>query len=216
MRLRKVKNADLILKSHPEFVIQEPCKHKGRWRDAFASSNPVRLEIGAGKGQFIIETARRDPETNYIAIEKFDSVLVRILEKLLENPLDNVLLIQIDAAAIGTVFVPGEVERIYLNFSDPWPKRRQAKYRLTHPNFLNIYKSILQDEGKICFKTDNFAFFEYTMMSFNHDPDFRILDYSLDLTLEQQANVETEFEVRFKAQGKPIYYLEVSLSRSDT
>ncbi len=209
MRLRKVKHAQAFLDSHPESVIKHPENLKGKWKQAFANDYPIHLEIGSGKGRFIIEMAKANPTINFIAIEKFDSVIIRILEKLVVTPLENVLLIHFDAFNIDTIFSQGEIETIYLNFSDPWPKSKKAKYRLTYPTFLEKYKIILNNNSKICFKTDNFVFYEYSLMNFNKDESFRIDKRSLDLDKEQISNVETEFEIKFKRLGLPIYYIEV-------
>ncbi len=209
MRLRKVQHAQAFLDSHPEYVVSHPENLQGKWKQAFSNENPIHLEIGSGKGRFIIEMAKANPTINFIAMEKFDSVIIRILEKLLVLPLDNVLLVHFDAAFIDTIFSQGEIETIYLNFSDPWPKSKKAKYRLTYPTFLDKYKMILNNNSTIRFKTDNFAFYEYSLMNFRNDKEFLIEKQSIDLDKEQIPNVETEFEIKFKSLGLPIYYIEV-------
>lgn len=215
MRLRKVKNAKITLASHPNHVVIDPMNHYGAWQKLFSNHHPIHLEIGCGKGQFITSMAKKYPDINFIAIEKYDSVLLRVLEKLLKEPLQNLLLVHIDAEQLDKLFSKGEIETIYLNFSDPWPKKRQEKRRLTHPNFLEKYRSVLQPEGIIQLKTDNDLLFEYSMMKFNHEPDFLIQRISLDWNRECVHNVSTEFEVKFIEQGKPIFYIEVKLERTD-
>ncbi len=209
MRLRKVKHAKAFLDAHPEYVIQHPENLKGKWTQVFENDHPIHLEIGSGKGQFIIEMAKANPTINFIAMEKYDSVIIRILEKLVAFPLDNVLLIHFDAINIDTIFSHGEIEMIYLNFSDPWPKSKKAKYRLTYPAFLEKYNIILKNNAKIRFKTDNFGFYEYSLMNFQKDESFQVEKTSLDLDKELIPNVETEFETKFKSMGMPIYYIEV-------
>lgn len=215
MRLRKVKHAPELLSSFPEYVVKDPENHPGRWVERFPNRyQSIHLEIGCGKGMFITRMAKRLPGVGFIAIEKFDSVLVRVLEKLISEPLQNLLLVHADAEAIPEMFAKGEITTLYLNFSDPWPKRRQAKKRLTNPRFLDKYAEILTDGGVIRFKTDNFGFFLYSLQSFNYHDSFKIVRHSLDLKNCDLDNVTTEFEERFSALGKPIFYLEVINRRS--
>ncbi len=205
MRLRKVKHAGQTLAAHPEFMVADPLA--GHWRERFGQVAPIHLEIGIGKGKFLFETAKRHPEINYVGIEKFDSVLVRALERLLLDPLPNVKLLHMDAEALPAVFAPGEIDGLYLNFSDPWPKHHHAKRRLTSPLFLARYQAILKPGAPIRFKTDNYGFFEYTLMTLVAQ-DRKIERISLDLHGEIDIdNVETEFETRFVQQGQPIYYI---------
>ncbi len=213
MRLRKVKQAGALLAANPNLVIQEPKQHRGNWNSLFANTGPIALEIGCGKGQFVIEMAKRLPATNFIAIEKYDSVLVRVLQKLLGEPLPNLVLVLEDAERLGEMFTSGEVRQIYLNFSDPWPKRRQEKKRLSHPAFLEKYRDILQDDGHVSFKTDNFGMYRYSLLQFNKAEDFAISRLSLDLANSGIFNIKTEFEDRFTNLGQPIFHFEAIRQR---
>jgi tRNA (guanine-N7-)-methyltransferase len=211
MRLRKVKNASITLNNHPELLIQNPDFYKGKWDTLFPKNQPIHLEIGIGKGKFLFELAKLHPEINYLGIEKFDSVIVRALEKLLISPLPNVLLIYVDANRLPDLFDIGEIDKLYLNFSDPWPKNAHKKRRLTSPLFLSFYQAILRKDAVIEYKTDNFRFFEYTMMTLIEYPA-NIIKMSLDLHHEHNIeNVETEFETRFVSMGNSIYYISFQL-----
>ena len=162
MRLRNVPGArETIIEN--KFSIQQPEQMKGKWAEVFQNDHPIHIEVGMGKGQFIIEMARRNPEVNYIGIEKYSSVLVRAVEKLEDFEQDNLRLIRMDAENIEEVFDKDEVDRIYLNFSDPWPKDRHAKRRLTSTRFLERYNNILTPEGRVMFKTDNKDLFDFSL-----------------------------------------------------
>lgn len=162
MRLRNVPGArETIIEN--KFSIQQPEQMKGKWAEVFQNDHPIHIEVGMGKGQFIIEMARRNPEVNYIGIEKYSSVLVRAVEKLEDFEQDNLRLIRMDAENIEEVFDKDEVDRIYLNFSDPWPKDRHAKRRLTSTRFLERYDNILTPEGRVMFKTDNKDLFDFSL-----------------------------------------------------
>ncbi|MDT8336478.1 MAG: tRNA (guanosine(46)-N7)-methyltransferase TrmB [Candidatus Izemoplasmatales bacterium] len=212
MRLRNVKYAKELLESYPNIVVELPKTHAGKWRAVFDNENKIDLEIGSGKGKFIYEKAKNNPKINFIGVEKFDSVIVRALEKALVNPLDNLRLIRFDAQHINEVFKDNEINNIYLNFSDPWPKKRQAKRRLTSPNFLNSYTKILKINGHIHLKTDNYDLFEYSMMMLNDDKNFEIEKIILDLYQNlPEDNVQTEFEIKFIKLNKPIYYIRAKL-----
>lgn len=212
MRLRNVKYAKELLESYPNIVVENPKKHAGKWRDVFGDNKQIELEIGSGKGKFIYEKADKNPDINFIGVEKFDSVIVRALEKALITPLSNLRLIRFDATNIDEVFKDNEIENIYLNFSDPWPKKRQAKRRLTSPNFLSSYTKILKNGGHIHLKTDNYGLFEYSMMTFNDDKNFEIEKILLDLYQDlPKDNVQTEFEIKFIKLNKPIYYIRAKL-----
>ena len=213
MRLRKVKNALERLKQNDnKYFVENPEDYKGKWHELFNNSNPIHIEIGCGKGKFISELASKNPDINYIAIEKFDSVLLRCLEKVLDLNLANLKLAIIDAAMISNSFSSNEVSRIYLNFSDPWPKKCHAKRRLTSPNFLEEYKKIIVNNGEVFFKTDNRLLFEYSLESISNN-GFSISNISLDLhkDLDKYSdNIETEFEEKGSKLG-PIYRLEARL-----
>ena len=209
MRLRKIKNAYEKLLSGDRYFVSDSKSMKGKWHTLFNNSNPIHIEIGCGKGQFMMELAKRNPNINYIAIEKFDSVLLRALEKALEVDLPNLKLALIDAAMISEYFENEEVERIYLNFSDPWPKNAHAKRRLTSPSFLEQYKNILSSDGELHQKTDNRGLFEYSLESFN-SCGWSLKHISLDLHKDYEKypdNITTEFEDKWSKLG-PIYRLE--------
>lgn len=182
----------------------------GHWNNRiFQNQNPIHIEIGCGKGKFITETAKQHPEINYIAFEKYKNVLVTALEKAHAEHITNIRFLSDDAADLLSLIAPAECERIYLNFSDPWPKSRHAKRRLTHPNFLTLYQSVLPHGGALYFKTDNRNLFEYSLNSFS-DFGLRLHNISLDLHNSGfEGNIETEYELQFSQQGFPIYRCEV-------
>lgn len=215
MRLRKVKNAaERLLVDNNHYYIETPIEHKGKWSNLFNNNNPIHIEIGCGKGQFMITLAKRNPNINYIAIEKYDSVLLRTLEKAMEIDIQNLKLCVMDAAKIIDYFDANEVNRIYLNFSDPWPKSHHAKRRLTSKNFLDQYKLILATDGEIFQKTDNRHLFEYSLESFVAN-GFLISNISLDLHKDIEKypdNITTEFEDKWSKLG-PIYRLEARLGK---
>lgn len=211
MRLRKVKYAQDKLKSYPELVYIDPIENRGKWESVFANNNPIHLEIGIGKGKFLFELAKLFPEINFLGIEKYDSVIVRALEKLLSEPLPNVRLIYVDAEKLPLIFEKGEISHLYLNFSDPWPKNAHAKRRLTSPLFITRYQSIIEKNSIIEYKTDNYDFFEYTMMTLVQ-ANATIQKISLDLHKEKDiTNVETEFETKFVAMGNAIFYIRFQI-----
>ena len=204
MRLRNVPGArETIIEN--QFSIQEPEQKKGKWAEVFGNDHPIHIEVGMGKGQFIIEMAKRNPEINYIGIEKYSSVLVRAVEKLEDFEQNNLRLICMDAENIEEVFDKDEVDRIYLNFSDPWPKDRHAKRRLTSTRFLERYNNILTPEGRVMFKTDNKDLFDFSLEQVeeagwileNHTYDLHHSEYN-------EGNVMTEYEEKFSAKGNPI------------
>lgn len=205
MRLKKVKNAKEKIEES-RYIVLNPKEHKGKWQILFQNQNPIHIEIGMGKGNFIIENARRYPHINFIGIEKFDSVIVRAVEKLSEEELPNLKLIRMDALEINDIF-SHEVDTIYLNFSDPWPKKRHANRRLTSPIFLAKYDTLFSGMKKIVMKTDNRGLFEYSLMSIaNHE--YLLEEISLDLYQDNvKDNIPTEYEERFANQGFNIYKL---------
>lgn len=215
MRLRKIKYAAEMIQENADIVKTNPEEFQGKWNELFDNDHPIHIEVGCGKGQFIIEMAKKYPNINFIGIEKYDSVVIRGLEKYLENPQKNVLFIQKDAKQISEFFCENEIDCIYLNFSDPWPKNRQAKRRLSHHHFLVQYVKILKQNGSVKMKTDNFGLFDYSMMSFHSNPNFFIKDFSIDYhnTID---NVPTEFEEKFVSQGKSIFYLFMRLDKEST
>ena len=204
MRFRNVPGArETIIEN--QFSVQQPEQMKGKWAEVFQNDHPIHIEVGMGKGQFIIEMARRNPEVNYIGIEKYSSVLVRAVEKLEDFEQDNLRLIRMDAENIEEVFDKDEVDRIYLNFSDPWPKDRHAKRRLTSTRFLERYDNILTPEGRVMFKTDNKDLFDFSLEQVE-EAGWILESHTYDLHHSEynEGNVMTEYEEKFSAKGNPI------------
>lgn len=207
MRLKHVKGAEEIVKNS-KYVINNPEEYKGSFNKLFDNNNPIYIEIGMGKGNFIIENAIKYPNVNFIGIEKYDSVMVKAIKRLEELTLNNLKLIRMDANNINNIF-DKEICRIYLNFSDPWPKDRHAKRRLTSPNFLKKYEKIFKSKQDIIFKTDNRKLFEYSLMSFN-ELNYQIEDITLNLYDDDYPlNIPTEYEIKFMSLGYPIYMISV-------
>ena len=209
MRLRNKPWAAEYIEAHPDVIIPNPEDYKGKWHEVFGNDNPIHIEVGTGKGQFVLGMAKQNPDINYIGIELFDSVIVCALEKVVEAEKPaNLRLLKVNGAKLQEYFAKGDVSRVYLNFSDPWPKKRHAKRRLTHEGFLKLYESILIDNGEIHFKTDNRGLFEYSLVSMNQY-GMRLNYVSLDLHAEMpEDNIMTEYEEKFSAKGQPIYRLE--------
>lgn len=207
MRLRNVKGASGVI-SNSRYIINNCFDYKGNFKSIFGNNNPIHIEVGMGKGDFIIGMALAHPDINFIGIEKFDSVLVRAVQKLDDMNIPNLRLIRMDALYIDDVFSK-EVDCLYLNFSDPWPKERHAKRRLTSDLFLSKYDSIFRDCSKIIMKTDNRKLFEFSVMSFNNY-GYSIDDISLDLYNDDlSGNVQTEYEKKFVSNGNIIYRIIV-------
>ena len=204
MRLRYVPGSREDI-ANSEFVIQNPENHRGEISSLFPSKQPLFIEIGMGKGQFITTLAKTNPNINYIGIEKYSSVLIRAIEKQTELELPNLKFIRMDAENINDVFAENEVDGIYLNFSDPWPKDRHAKRRLTSRQFFARYEKLLKPEGKIQFKTDNSALFDFSLEEVEA-ANFKATEVSYDLHNSEwnEGNVMTEYEERFSAKGNPI------------
>ena len=213
MRLRHIKGAEQQIAESP-FVIHDPEEQKGHWRDVFGNDHPIEIEVGMGKGKFIMDLAAAHPDVNYLGIERYSSVLLRALQKRAERDLSNIFFLCIDAKEMADYFAPGEVSRIYLNFSDPWPKERHDKRRLTSAVFMEVYDSILKPDGVIEFKTDNRGLFEYSLESIPA-AGWDILAHTFDLHRSDMAegNVMTEYETKFASEGKPICKLVASRSR---
>lgn len=208
MRMRKKKNCGIRLERCQERWEQEPAANKGKWAEIFANDNPIHLEIGCGKGQFVTGMAQKYPDINFIAMDVVPDVLVLALEKAMPLGLDNVRFIIGDAAKLLDYFAPTEIDRIYLNFSDPWKKNKQAKRRLTHKNFLDLYKQLLPAGAAVFFKTDNKNLFEFSLNSFAQE-NFKLSRITLDLhNSDFGDNVMTEYETKFAEAGMPIYRLE--------
>lgn len=209
MRMRKKKNFDQRLERVSQRLIDTPDEFKGKWSEVFGNDNPIYIEIGSGKGRFISEMARLYPEINFIAIDVIPDVILMGLEKTAAGEYENLRFVIADAALLAECFDTEEIDRVYLNFSDPWKKKKQAKRRLTHTNFLNTYKKFLVKGGSVCFKTDNRGLFEFSLNSFASDRDFQMSNISLDLhNSDFEGNVMTEYEQKFSEQGMPIYRLE--------
>lgn len=206
MRLRNVKDASIKIDAS-NYIIKDYEDYKGNYKSIFNNDNKLCIEIGMGKGDFIIGMARNNPDINFIGIEKYDSVMVRAVEKLDGVDLQNLKLIKMDAEYIENAF-DKEIDTIYLNFSDPWPKDRHEKRRLTSSNFLKKYDSLFKRTKHIIFKTDNRKLFEYSIKTLT-DYGYAINSISLDLHSDDIFNVETEYEKRFSSLGYPIYMIDV-------
>ena len=209
MRLRNIPGAkEAVMES--AFVVQRPQEKKGGWAQVYPQTGPIHIEVGMGKGQFLMELARRNPQVNYLGIEMYDSVLLRALQRMAEiDELPNLLFMREDARLLPEIFWKGEVEKIYLNFSDPWPKARHAKRRLTSREFLNRYERILVPEGVVEFKTDNRGLFEFSLEEIR-EAGWRLLACTYDLHNDAkmcEGNVMTEYEEKFSSLGNPIYKL---------
>lgn len=201
MRLRNVKNKEEIL-NNSTYLVKNPEDNLGRWQKLFGNSNPIYIEIGMGKGKFIIENAIKYPNINFIGIEKFDSVLARSLPKIPEG-INNLLIIRMDALNIDKVFSK-EVDRIYLNFSDPWPKARHHLRRLSSKIFLEKYDFIFKDDKEIYMRTDNQSLYIYSLMSFS-EYGYILRNISFDLHKDEEELITTEYEDKFSSKGMPIY-----------
>ncbi len=214
MRLRHIKGAEQQIEESP-FVIHSPEENRGRWRDVFGNGNPIEIEVGMGKGKFIMDLACAHPDVNYLGIERYSSVLLRALQKRSQLELSNIYFLCIDAKEMADYFAPGEISRIYLNFSDPWPKDRHAKRRLTSPVFMEVYGRILKPDGVLEFKTDNRGLFEYSLESIPA-AGWDILASTFDLHHSEMAegNVMTEYETKFASEGKPICKLIASRNKT--
>lgn len=208
MRLKNVPYAKEKLQTS-NYIISDPKLYKGKFKSLFNNDNPIHIEIGMGKGDFIIENALKYPNINFIGIEKYDSVLVRAVEKLENIELSNLLLIRMDATEISEVF-DKEITTIYLNFSDPWPKNRHEDRRLTSPMFLKRYDSIFKKQAHIIQKTDNQDLFAYSIKSFNnYGYKINEIIFNLHKTDKAKENIKTEYEKKFILKGMPIYYIDV-------
>mgnify|MGYP004497596115 FL=1 len=204
MRLRNVKNKEMIIDSC-DILIKDPASFKGKWLSLFDNTNPIYIEIGMGKGDFIIENAKKYPNINFIGIEKYDSVIVRAIEKLPES-INNLKFVRMDARNIEEIF-DREIDRIYLNFSDPWPKDRHERRRLTSKEFLDRYENLFKNQKEIHQKTDNGGLFEFSIQSLVNN-DYKIEDISLDLHNSNRDNIiMSEYEKKFVKNNNTIYYL---------
>ncbi len=205
MRTRHKPWADDYLKENKHIVELEPVSKHKRWKDNFSEAQPIHLEIGTGKGQFICGMAKQYPNVNFVGIEVVKSIIVSAVQKVKDEDVNNVKLINEDAKDLREMFSENEIDHIYLNFSDPWPKNRHEKRRLTYSTFLEQYKTILKEKGKVTLKTDNQSLFEYSLVSFSNF-GMVLEEVTLDLhEIEDSTNVMTEYEEKFSAKGQPIY-----------
>lgn len=213
MRLRNKPWAQERLEQYPQYVVSNPEMYEGRWKEAFAKDQPLHIEVGTGKGRFIAEMAKANPDINYIGIELYKSVIVTALDCLIEAELPNVKLLNVNAAHLQKYFAKNDISRVYLNFSDPWPKKRHEKRRLTYKDFLKFYEDIMVDEGEIHFKTDNQGLFEYSLMSFS---EYGLLLKYISLDFHKsgfEGNIMTEYEEKFSEKGNRIYRCEVKYQK---
>ena len=207
MRLRNITGSEEVI-AKSEYVIHDPKSMSGNWQSVFSNKAPLHIEIGMGKGRFIMDMAKAHPDVNYIGIERYSSVLLRALQKMdsLEEKPENVKFICMDAKEIDEVFGKEEVDRIYLNFSDPWPKDRHAKRRLPSRQFLSKYNNILVKEGTLEFKTDNRGLFDFAVKELE-PAGWKALEITYDLHNDErlmQGNIMTEYEEKFSSIGNPI------------
>lgn len=211
MRLRNIPGADEVILNHPAAIKNEK-EQKGKWNTVFGNDNPIHIEIGMGKGQFLLSLAKQNPQINYVGIERYSSVLLRALEKLDTEEfqtLQNVRFICMNAYDLPEVFELGEVAKIYLNFSDPWPKARHARRRLTSTQFLTQYEKVLKQDGTVEFKTDNRGLFEFSLEQVE-EAEWDLLASTFDLHHDEAmnaGNIMTEYEEKFSGMGNPIHKL---------
>ncbi|MGT2771577.1 tRNA (guanosine(46)-N7)-methyltransferase TrmB [Streptococcus marimammalium] len=209
MRVRRRKGAQEHLENHPNYVVLKLEDSKGKWAKIFGNNNPIHVEVGSGKGRFITKMAEKNPDINYIGIDIQMSVLSYALDKVLASKLPNIKLLWVDGSELTNYFEKGEISLLYLNFSDPWPKTRHEKRRLTYKSFLKIYEMILPKHGEIHFKTDNRGLFEYSLASFSQY-GMTLKQVWLDLhASDYEQNVMTEYEEKFSNKGQVIYRVEV-------
>lgn len=211
MRLRKRPWVKDEIQEYTSLVINDPRDMKDKWQQAFNNNNPIHIEIGTGRGRFITTLAHQNPETNYIAIEQKQEVLVQAIRKANNLGLKNIKFILGNANYLSEFFGSKEITRIYLNFVDPWPKKKHSKRRLTHQNFLNVYRNILSENGEIHLKTDNEILFEFSLNE-TIEQGFTPTNISLNLYRDEEnieKHVQTEYEEQFMKRGKPIFRVEI-------
>lgn len=211
MRLRNITGADTYIENSG-YVVQDFKGQRGNWKDIFNNNNPIQIEVGMGKGRFLMELALLNPQINYVGIEMYSSVLLRAVQKMEENPLPNLRFIRMDAREIEDTFAPEEIDKIFLNFSDPWPKDRHAKRRLPSRQFLERFDKVLKKEGKIEFKTDNRDLFDFAVEEVE-PAGWKIDAVTYDLHKDEEmvkGNIMTEYEEKFSSMGNPIYKYIIS------
>ena len=210
MRVRNRKGATELLEAHPQYVILNPADAKGRWQEIFGNNHPIHVEVGSGKGAFVSGMTKANPDINYIGIDIQKSVLSYALDKVLATDVPNIKLLWVDGSDLTDYFEEDEIDRLYLNFSDPWPKKRHEKRRLTYHSFLATYQQILPENGEIHFKTDNRGLFEYSLVSFSQY-GMKLKGVWLDLHASDfEDNVLTEYEQKFANKGQVIYRVEAA------
>jgi len=205
MRQRNKPWADEFIKENEQLVIPNASSHRLNWQAVFRNNKPIHIEAGTGKGQYLVGMAKQNPDVNFIGIEVAKSIIVTAAQKVLESGLDNIVLLNEDASDLREIFGANEIATVYLNFSDPWPKNRHEKRRLTYKSFLEQYEEILNSTGELIFKTDNRELFEYSLVSFSNY-GMKLEEVNLDLhALDDTFNVMTEYEEKFSAKGQVIY-----------
>lgn len=211
MRLRNITGSEKIIEAS-KYVIQKPKEMRNNWKNVFDKEGPLHIEIGMGKGQFITTMAKLYPNINYIGIEKYSSVLLRAIQKIGEDDIPNLRFLCIDATDITEIFAKGEVDKIYLNFSDPWPKDRHAKRRLPSKEFLSRYDQILKTSGNLEFKTDNRGLFDFAVEQIS-EANWKVDQITYDLHNDNNmnsGNIMTEYEQKFSSMGNPIHKYIIS------
>ncbi|MFB4163076.1 tRNA (guanosine(46)-N7)-methyltransferase TrmB [Alteribacillus sp. JSM 102045] len=212
MRLRHKPWAKEFIEEHPEYVISSPCQKNTSWKEIFNNNNPLYVEVGTGKGKFLDNMSVKYPDINFVGIEKFESVLVTGVQRVLETKPANLKFIHGDVNDLLEYFNVGEIDRLFINFTDPWPKKRHEKRRLTYKSFLSLYEQALRPHGEIHMKTDNQGLFEYSLESFSKY-GMKLKNISLDLhNSNYDDNVMTEYEEKFSKKGQRIFRLEAYLS----
>ncbi len=203
MRLRNISGSQDKLKEYTNFICS-PQEMKGKWNEYFKNNNPIHLEIGSGKGRFITTLAKEHSDVNYISLEKYSTVTLKLLNKVPES-MKNLAVLNTDAKILTEIFSTGEINRIYLNFSDPWPKDRHYKRRLTYKAFLDTYRILLSDKGELQFKTDNLKLFEFSVEQLKENNwNIEAISYDLHNSEMSNDNVMTEYEIRFSELGQKI------------
>ncbi|MHC5522763.1 tRNA (guanosine(46)-N7)-methyltransferase TrmB [Ligilactobacillus saerimneri] len=216
MRLRNKKWARPLIESNPQYIVTEPEKYRGKWQERFAQKAPLYIEVGMGKGRFITDMAAAHPDKNFIGIEIQTAAAGIALKKQVAQKLPNLQLILANGAELTTFFADNEVAGIYLNFSDPWPKKKQAKRRLTYKSFLAQYEQVMAPTGHLEFKTDNMGLFEFSLQSLNnYGMKFDGIWLDLHNSPEAEGNIMTEYEEKFSQLGQPIYKLTAHFPKAD-
>ena len=211
MRMRKKKNLLPRMERCGAYQIKDPYERKGRWHDLMPEAKEIRVELGCGKGRFTVETAAAEPDVLLIAVEKVPDAMVVAMERAAKAELHNVFFIDIDANQLPEIFDQGEVDRIYINFCDPWPTKRHAKRRLTHGNFLKLYRKVLKDGGQIHFKTDNAPLFAWSVEEIPQF-GFTLSEVTDDLHANGAVGVMTDYEAKFHELGTPIHRLVATMT----